>query len=448
LALTRTVLLNAFRPGDALDDPFLFAGRQEQVTELAQNLHVVGVCPIIYGARGLGKTSLAFQAQRIAMGDVTLLGDYGQDQLALGEDDAYLAFYVPCSDSTKDTPAVLQRIINSLSSVVSDDPSEPNQLVDRTTTRRITLKPFQMETIRRYQLPDSAPAYKDLAIDEKLLDIASRLSEASGQRILIIIDELDLVRDTSGLASFIKNASSPDLKFVLVGIGLNISSLLSDHQSIDRIMVPVQVPRMTESELSQIIDRAMEKLRELGVEYTFNRSSSLTLARLASGYPWFVHVLGQQSLLIAHRTSRTTVTTEDIGSALEFLASTRFSHEFRDLYQKAVRDSVKRELVLRTFALWRNQDLTTVDIYPVLRRLGIANSSPYVGHLSSDPFGHVLWRPPLQKRGVLRFTNEMFKVYVRVRRPIFDVDGDIRTAWRAEFEGTDFADDAEPIVRT
>ena len=63
-------------------------------------------------------------------------------------------------------------------------------------------------------------------------------------------------------------------------------------------------------------------------------------------------------------------------------------------------------------------------------------------------------RPPLQRRGIVRFANEMFKVYVKVRRPLFDVDekiqidvdGKIQDAWRIEFFGTEFADDAEPIV--
>jgi hypothetical protein len=40
----------------------------------------------------------------------------------------------------------------------------------------------------------------------------------------------------------------------------------------------------------------------------------------------------------------------------------------------------------------------------------------------------------------------MFKVYVKVRRPLFDVDEKIQDAWRIEFFGTEFSDDAEPIV--
>jgi Cdc6-like AAA superfamily ATPase len=258
LSFPETALLNAFLPGKALDEPSLFAGRRDQVIELAQNLSTEGVCPIIYGARGLGKSSLALQAHLIAMGHVTLLEDYGERQWALGESDAYLAFYIPCTDAMQDTSSILQRIINSLSSVAIGESPEPNQLIDRTTTTRITLKIVQRESLRRYQLPDATPAYDNLALDEKLLDLASRLSDAYEQRILVIIDELDLVRDTRGLASFLKNASSSDLKFVLVGIAQNISDLLSDHQSIERIAVPIQVPRMTEEELSLIIERPEE----------------------------------------------------------------------------------------------------------------------------------------------------------------------------------------------
>jgi hypothetical protein len=445
LPLVESALANAFRPGAALDDPFLFTGRRDQVIELAQNLHVLGVCPVIYGERGLGKSSLALQAQRIAMGDVTLLEDYGADQWILGADDAYLAFYVPCSDSTEDTPGILQRVINSFSSIAIDRTTEANQLIDRTTKRRITLKVFQAETERRYQVPEASSAYDDLAIDEKLLAMASRLSQAHEQRILVIIDELDLVRDTSGLGSFIKNASSEDLKFLLVGIGQNVSSLLSDHQSIERIAIPIRIPLMTEEELSQIVDRAMERLADLGIQYTFDRNATLNLATLAAGFPWFVHVLGQSALLTVHSDNRKVVDPYDVEVAVRSLSDNRFAQRFRDLYQAAVGDLWKREAVLRTFALWPGQDIPTGGIYRVLKRVGITNPSPYVAHLASGSYGPILVRPPLQKRGTWRFANQMFKVYIKVRRPLFDVNGRIRQAWRAEFAGTDFAAEAESM---
>jgi len=69
-----SVLMNAFRPAKEVDDPEFFAGRARPVKQLTDSLHVPGSCPIIFGNRGLGKTSLAIQMKYIAMGDSTLLG--------------------------------------------------------------------------------------------------------------------------------------------------------------------------------------------------------------------------------------------------------------------------------------------------------------------------------------------------------------------------------------
>ncbi len=171
------------------------------------------------------------------------------------------------------------------------------------------------------------------------------------------------------------------------------------------------------------------------------------LVTVASGFPWFVHLLGQEALLAAHRARASTVTKVDVESAIKSLASNRFAQQFRDLYQMAVRDSPNREIVLRAFALYRNQNIPTSEIYPVLRRAGIKNPSPYVRDLTSDSYGRIFLRPPFQERGALRFDNEMFKVYVRICLPVFNIREPLRQAWRAEFRGTQFADDAEPIIQ-
>ena len=57
----QSILANAFSPGTETDRPALFAGRQSQVEQLARSLHTAGEIPIIYGDRGLGKSSLAIQ---------------------------------------------------------------------------------------------------------------------------------------------------------------------------------------------------------------------------------------------------------------------------------------------------------------------------------------------------------------------------------------------------
>jgi hypothetical protein len=337
-------------------------------------------------------------------------------------------------------------VINSFGDSASDSTARrASQPVDRTTKKRFSFKFFEAETSTKYQLPEADPSYRDLTVEDKLLEMASRITQGRRQRILVIIDDLDLVRDTAGLASFIKLASSDDLRFLLVGIGQSISNLLKDHQSIERIAVPIEVPRMQQEELSQIVDRAMARLADQGVAFSFHPAASEALARIASGFPWFVHVLGQSALVYAYQDRVTTVTKTYVDYAGRSLIDNRFAQQFSDMYLMAVRDSPQREIVLRTFAVWRAQNIPVSDMYRVLRRLNIAKPSRYVGGLSADAYGPVLMRPPFQQRGTVRFVNEMFKVYIRVRLPIFDVDRQVRAAWQEEFRGTDFETDAERV---
>ena len=72
----RKLILNAFKPSKSIRNPANFAGRELELLELIDALLIDGSCPIIYGERGLGKSSLAFQVARIALGDITLLDSF------------------------------------------------------------------------------------------------------------------------------------------------------------------------------------------------------------------------------------------------------------------------------------------------------------------------------------------------------------------------------------
>jgi hypothetical protein len=92
--------MNAFRPAQSVYEPEFFAGRAMQVTELTDALHVVGSTPLIYGDRGLGKTSLAIQMRYIAEGSVELLDALGIQDSAFNQTERYVSFFVACMDST------------------------------------------------------------------------------------------------------------------------------------------------------------------------------------------------------------------------------------------------------------------------------------------------------------------------------------------------------------
>jgi hypothetical protein len=144
-----------------------------------------------------------------------------------------------------------------------------------------------------------------------------------------------------------------------------------------------------------------------------------------------VHLLGQESLLQAHKEGSTLVLPNHIGATVANLTSNRFAQQFSDLYQQAVKDSMNREMLLRTLAKWNSRDIPTSEVYPVAKDLGVSNPSICRRQLSADAGGRVLVTPAFQDRGVVRFRNEMFKIYVRLRPSIYQgVDRIVDAAWK------------------
>ena len=433
--MPREVLMNAFLPASGIEDPHRFAGRSTEIEELTNALIVKGSIPLIYGQRGLGKSSLALQLSRIAQGDVELLSELELEDLALLASDRFITFYINCSDSTKNLRGLLQLMINSVESLKDEKVREgmkgEHRLVDKTTKRGISLKVFSTETTKRYSAELAAMDTTKFSPEELLVRLSETLTDVFGQRVLFVVDELDRMKNTSGLASFLKSYSSEYLKFVLVGIGTTEGDLLRDHASLSRQLVAVGVNQMTKVELESIVERTEEFLAENGESYTFTRSARENLARISSGFPWFVHVIGQAALLQVAKDGTTSVEQTHVRSVIESLATRRLARQYYDKYNKAVRDSSPREFVLRAFAQWPDEDVPTSVVYPKLKALGVAAPSNYLGHLTQEHCGYILSPSPRQSR-LYRFSDEMFKIYVRMRPSVYlGVDDDVRDAFKA-----------------
>ncbi len=370
------------------------------------------------------------------MGDVELLSYLGAERLALPEEERYLTFYVTCTDATRTFDDLLQALVNAAESVenapAADSSRSARQLVDRTTRKKLTLKIVELESTKKYETESQRLSYQDLNLEEKLVQLCEILSSAYGQPVLFIIDELDRLQNTHGLASFLKAVSSDFLKFVLVGIASNVADLLADHRSLDRRLVPVRVPVMNPRELAQIVLKAEAYLESEGANFHFSDDAKVLLARTAAGFPWFVHVLGQQALSDADARGASVISAENIADCISGIVANRFAQQFSDTYQQAVRDSRTREIVLRAMAGWHDADIPTGEIYRFVEsKFGITSPSTYRSHLCSERHGAVISTTAIQKRGLVRFRNEMFKAYVRLRPSIYEgVDEAVRLAWQ------------------
>lgn len=413
------LVANAFRPATEMDDPRLFAGRRKEVRALVEALHTDGACPVIYGDRGLGKSSLALQGEWIAAGDTQLLDQYGMLEWNFGEEDYFIPVYVTCPADVRSTSDVLQRAINAL--VAAGEPGRgPSNMVERTETIKLSLlKVFETEEVTKYVQPEQQTAVANFTPGEVLVDLANKVAKRTGHPVLMIVDEVDRVEDTTGLGAFIKTASSPNLRFLLVGIAQNLSELLADHLSIERSCVPIHVPQMTLAELRAIMDRAEEYLRmapNSRYRLAFTGEAKAELADLAAGFPWFVHVLGQAALSATLRGSGRSVTTSDIYYAVHDLTSNRFAQQFSDLYHQAVKNSERRETVLRALAAWPATDIPIADVYKTLKeQLDVPNPEYYKAQMCQPRYGSVLAPAPFPGKHIVRFRNHMFKVYISMR---------------------------------
>ena len=223
MAAKRSLLLNVFSPAMAAVLPSRFAGRQPYVARLTDALHIHGSCPVIYGDRGVGKTSLAVQMERIALGDVELLQHLGLDDHVIAQDEAFATIRISCTDQIRHVNGILQTIINNAEGFASHE-DLPQRLMVRGVKHTLKLKVYEAELSKQYKSIDRK-RYSKLSTEEQLAAVLDLVCERVNRKVLCIIDELDRVNNTSGLASFIKSYSDENRKFLLIGVGGSLSSL-------------------------------------------------------------------------------------------------------------------------------------------------------------------------------------------------------------------------------
>lgn len=367
------------------------------------------------------------QVSRIAQGDIELLTQLELSHLAVPTDSTFLTLYVNCSDSTKNLKGILQLMINAVGSMryqkVQEGKGDDQVLIDKTTRRKLSLKIYSSETTRTYDTARKELDTKDFTPEELLIALTEALTDTYGQPVLFILDEVDRVASTRGLASFLKSYSSEFLKFCLVGIGTTEGDLLRDHASLNRQLIPVRVPVMSTAERKSIVDRTVSFLSDNGFDYSFTGPAKVELARLAAGYPWFVHLLGQETLMEAVDGGYSVIDKAHVDRAVVSLPKHRLAKQFNDLYSGTVKDSWQRETVLRLFAEWVGDAAPTSVIYPRAQSLKVSGPSTYVGHLTQSG----VLAKAAQQGNAYRFRDEMFKTYVRMRPSKYlDVDTDVR----------------------
>ncbi|MPL54789.1 hypothetical protein SDC9_00255 [bioreactor metagenome] len=249
-------LNKVFSPFSPVEEKNLFQGRIQQLEKIVDTINEEGQHCILYGERGVGKTSLS----NIMMKSFT----------------AIHAVKVTCN--REDTFFTLWR--QSLKAIQFS-----------TNNKGIGFKPQDSHSIINL--------WQQFSDRETLnpSDIVDFFKKISHIKIMFIFDEFDNVHDDKTrkeFADLIKSLSDniKNVTVILVGIAENIESLIGDHQSLERCLRQVKMPRMSEKELSDIIRKGIVELN-----IAMDKSIEKRIIDFASGFPHYVHLLCKYGIL-------------------------------------------------------------------------------------------------------------------------------------------------------
>ena len=162
--------------------------------------------------------------------------------------------------------------------------------------------------------------------------------------LIVIIDEFDRITnpDNQGLfADTIKVLSdhAVNATTILVGVADSVDDLIKEHHSVERALVQVPMPRMSEEEIFEIIHKGLERLDDMKIE----GEALSVIAVFAKGLPFYAHLLGLHSARRAISRRKSTVTNQDVINALDG-ALQGVGHSIDAAYRKAVTSKRKNSL--------------------------------------------------------------------------------------------------------
>src|ERR1051325_2017193 len=260
-----------FTPTAPIRSRDLFAGRRVQVEKVVRAIMQRGEHAILYGERGVGKTSLAN----------TLF-----DLLVVMGKSNYQIARVQCSDGMN-FESLWRAIFRKLTTRLNGEVMELDHAMESlggTINSEAILHLFQ------------------------LMDVPS----------VVIIDELDRISDRavqSALADTIKTLSdnSTETTLILVGVADSVDELVAEHRSIVRALKQIRMPRMSISELLEIIDKGLAQCPGLAIDPTVRER----IVEYSQGLPEYTHRLAQEAAVHVVNESRSYIIMPDLEYAIK-----------------------------------------------------------------------------------------------------------------------------------
>lgn len=374
---------SVFTPGAPINERDLFAGRVEQVEKVVDAVSQRGCHAILYGERGVGKTSLsnmiaAFLARRMAF------------VISRTNCDISDSFSSLWAKALKDIEASMRQPRFGLS---VQQPAPPAALAGDATT------------------PDG--------VRRALQDLSTTAS------LIVIFDEFDRIRNTdviTTMADTIKALSDNcvDATILIIGVADSVNDLIREHQSVERALVQIPMPRMSDNEVRGIIDKGLDRLT-MAIDSTAREDIVL----FSQGVPYVAHLLCLYTCRAALANGRKAIWRPDVEQGMN-RSLDRWQQSLKSLYNESIQSPQPGHIykeVLLACALAEVDDVRFFTTAAVEKPLSLitnrnykpANYGRHLRDLSQPGRGGILQHVGQTPKLRFRISNPILRPYIIMR---------------------------------
>jgi cold shock CspA family protein/predicted AAA+ superfamily ATPase len=384
---------NPFTPQDPVTDPKKFAGRRDVLRSAVDSLYNTKNI-LVTGPRGIGKSSLAYQLLYMTEGEDELLHKLNLD---LGD----FQFNYLTGDHRCTSDNTLVDIANGLATNLAANSGISASIEQGKVTTGIDLKIFR-SIEEKISTPITASDLANRFVTEVKRIFMSAKNAPGG--ICFLIDEVDALLDNIPLGPFLKASVEKfrldghlSICFIVSGVTGTATSLLMQHQSSSRLFERIELEKMVNEELQEVIDLT---LAETGID--IDPQAASFMVSLANNFPQPLHLLGYHSFRL---NTDTTITVEDVGQAKDYI----IRHALRQDYDEKLR-SLGGQTTKDIIRAVSSASSPTVNVRYLSERL------PQVSeHTLQSLLGELVKADILEKPGrfVYSFREPLFGIYCR-----------------------------------
>jgi Cdc6-like AAA superfamily ATPase len=275
-AVVRSKLRNAYTPSQPITNQKMFAGRREILNTLIRCIEDQRLHTVIYGERGIGKTSLL------------------QVLAAAAREARYLVVYVTCGASSE--------FDETFRGIASKIPLTYHSAYGPTTPEG--------------ERGDSLASI--LSSEPMTVSSASEaLAYIEGTRVLVILDEYDRTVSEDfrrSIAELLKSLSDQAVRvqILVAGVAANLTELVANVPSVQRNVFAMRIPKMSAEEVRSVV-----KNGETLCDLQFEETAVHAIISRSMGFPYLASLISHRAALVALDHGRLDVQAGDIATATE-----------------------------------------------------------------------------------------------------------------------------------